>query len=230
MLAFARRTGCNSATIPARVRGVGTPRGVAAAAGEDVGAAAVRPQHRFDEAALDAYLRHELPWIGTQPISIRQFTHGQSNPVRGEQGGRACRRSASLTLRIGSTSPPWPADVPPPPGGGPAHSGPAQAAARQTLAGRPPRGPRAPRHGGAERSWLRRACAPAPPSVRGPRRDRHLLLRVRLCGGRHFHGPEDAGGHARAAAGRVRRHGGRDGGAARGGCALHAPAPRPRGR
>lgn len=100
MLAFA--WGRNAAKRSAQASTTGALRGLAAAAGEDAGALAVRPQHRFDEAALDAYLRRELPWIGDRPISIRQFTHGQSNPVRGRRAECACRAGGGLTLRIGS--------------------------------------------------------------------------------------------------------------------------------
>ncbi len=40
----------------------------------------VREQHRFDEAALQAYLSGHLPEV-TPPIGIRQFQGGQSNPT-----------------------------------------------------------------------------------------------------------------------------------------------------
>jgi aminoglycoside phosphotransferase (APT) family kinase protein len=49
----------------------------------------VRQQHRFDEAALQAYLSHALP-EAAPPIAIRQFQGGQSNPtfLLTEAGGR----------------------------------------------------------------------------------------------------------------------------------------------
>ena len=49
----------------------------------------VRPQHRFDEPALQAYLCHALPEMSA-PIALRQFQGGQSNPtfLLTEAGGR----------------------------------------------------------------------------------------------------------------------------------------------
>ena len=40
----------------------------------------VLPQHRFDEAALAAYLARALP-EAEAPLSVRQFQGGQSNPT-----------------------------------------------------------------------------------------------------------------------------------------------------
>ncbi len=49
----------------------------------------VRPQHRFDEPALQAYLCRELPEMAA-PFTLRQFQGGQSNPtfLLTEAGGR----------------------------------------------------------------------------------------------------------------------------------------------
>jgi aminoglycoside phosphotransferase (APT) family kinase protein len=44
------------------------------------GTVPVKPQHRFDEAALAAYLRQAIPGFGG-PLSITQFEGGQSNPT-----------------------------------------------------------------------------------------------------------------------------------------------------
>ncbi len=40
----------------------------------------VLPQHRFDEAALTAYLAGALP-EARAPLTVRQFQGGQSNPT-----------------------------------------------------------------------------------------------------------------------------------------------------
>ncbi len=40
----------------------------------------VRPQHRFDEAALHAFLQRHLPEVGRQ-LEVRQFQGGASNPT-----------------------------------------------------------------------------------------------------------------------------------------------------
>jgi aminoglycoside phosphotransferase (APT) family kinase protein len=46
----------------------------------------VRAAHRFDEVALDAYLRQHLPgFVG--PLSVEQFEGGQSNPTYRLAGG-----------------------------------------------------------------------------------------------------------------------------------------------
>lgn len=42
----------------------------------------VRPAHRFDESALERYLRAELPdFPAREPLLVRQFEGGQSNPT-----------------------------------------------------------------------------------------------------------------------------------------------------
>ncbi len=41
----------------------------------------VRAAHRFDEAALLAYLEAQLPGFGGGPLRVRQFEGGQSNPT-----------------------------------------------------------------------------------------------------------------------------------------------------
>lgn len=49
-------------------------------AGERPGTTPVREAHRFDEAALEKYLRSRLTGF-TGPLAIRQFEGGQSNPT-----------------------------------------------------------------------------------------------------------------------------------------------------
>ena len=42
----------------------------------------VRPAHRFDERALETYLRSSLPGFpGNESLTVRQFEGGQSNPT-----------------------------------------------------------------------------------------------------------------------------------------------------
>lgn len=41
----------------------------------------VRPQHRFDEAALAAHLARALPQVFAGTLTVRQFEGGQSNPT-----------------------------------------------------------------------------------------------------------------------------------------------------
>ena len=53
-----------------------------------VGTTAVRAQHRFDEAALEAYLAARIPGF-SGPMTVEQFKGGQSNPTyRIAAGGR----------------------------------------------------------------------------------------------------------------------------------------------
>ncbi|HZD25637.1 MAG TPA: phosphotransferase family protein, partial [Alphaproteobacteria bacterium] len=53
---------------------------MADAKAEFTGTQEVRPNHRFDEAALERYLGEHIEGF-EGPITVRQFKGGQSNPT-----------------------------------------------------------------------------------------------------------------------------------------------------
>ena len=66
----------------------------------------VRPAHRFDEPALERYLRAELPGFPRgASLTVRQFEGGQSNPTFLLEAGGASTSCAS-SRRASSFRPP----------------------------------------------------------------------------------------------------------------------------